>query len=489
MIALPNGPIEVVFSIDTTGSMSRILDEIQARLKDMITRLQADIPGIKFAVIAHGDYCDAEHFYVTKHVDFTDDLPKLCDFMNNVGGTGGGDVSECYELVLRMVRQNLSWTQTSQKVLIMIGDAYPHEPDYPLNTNKIDWKEEVQIYTQSDVHIYGVHVFDDLESEKFFRMISEQTFGEYIKMADFSHVCDVIMAICYRERGAEFLEGYEREVRSRFGLAALDVGLEGVFGALKRVDSKASNASLPTAIRTPPLSPLSSIDSMETDPQTVVPYVDPGSGSVPVSISLVDSTTFQSKTRKFPKSVKRVVTTARKPIPKPATVSAIVNPRLRRERVTVNNFRYSYLDWSVWKLAVQPKSGVATDSKKWINNYDFLVKKSLFRAGFSNTRYLYEFSVQTKPGGKRHVVYCDVINHKKLSSDWRDILNTDDLKDKVDNVMDSKCRIFVRRAVVSRAFRGNKKYSQLKSHVEELYDYVWSQTSTRDLNINGVDIA
>lgn len=139
----PGGPTQIVFSFDTTGSMSAILDEVRGRLQDMIQRLQADIPGINISVVAHGDYCDEEMFYVTKHVDFTDNVMELCNFVNEVGGTGGGDVEECYELVLRLVR-GLSWKGDSQKVLIMIGDAYPHEPDYQLNTLNLDWRDEVQ---------------------------------------------------------------------------------------------------------------------------------------------------------------------------------------------------------------------------------------------------------------------------------------------------------------------------------------------------------
>ena len=38
--------------------MSYILDEVKGRLSDMIQRLQADIPGIRLGVIAHGYYCD-----------------------------------------------------------------------------------------------------------------------------------------------------------------------------------------------------------------------------------------------------------------------------------------------------------------------------------------------------------------------------------------------------------------------------------------------
>ena len=140
----PGGLFEIVFSFDTTGSMSSVIDEVKGRLQDMIQRLQADIPGIRFGVLAHGDYCDEHVFYLEKHIDLTQDIKQLCDFVTDVDGTGGGDPEECYELVLNLAR-TFSWTPGSQRALVMIGDSEPHAPDYGLNKDNIDWREEAKV--------------------------------------------------------------------------------------------------------------------------------------------------------------------------------------------------------------------------------------------------------------------------------------------------------------------------------------------------------
>ena len=62
-----------------------------------------------------------------KLVDFTDDEDSLCDFVRNVGNTGGGDFEECYELVLSEAHEKLTWREGAQKSLVVIGDATPHE--------------------------------------------------------------------------------------------------------------------------------------------------------------------------------------------------------------------------------------------------------------------------------------------------------------------------------------------------------------------------
>lgn len=139
---------QVTISFDTTGSMSAALDEVRTRIAEMIRMLKKDIPGITLSVIAHGDYCDSD-IYVTKHVDFSDDEDKLVDFVKNVEQTGGGDNPECYELVLRLVRTKLSWRRLAQKILIVIGDSYPHPPSYPQNKDRIDWREEARLLAET----------------------------------------------------------------------------------------------------------------------------------------------------------------------------------------------------------------------------------------------------------------------------------------------------------------------------------------------------
>lgn len=143
--SLPNGPLQVVFSFDTTGSMSGALTEVRGRISDMLQRLQADIRDVTTSVVAHGDYDD---IYVTKHVDFTNDLPCLVDFVTTVGSTHGGDEPEAYEVMLRLVRRDLKWTSGSQRVLVVIGDSYPHPPSYPQNKENIDWRKETKLLAE-----------------------------------------------------------------------------------------------------------------------------------------------------------------------------------------------------------------------------------------------------------------------------------------------------------------------------------------------------
>eukprot|EP01084_Bolivina_argentea_P177979 307719_1 len=72
---------EICFSFDTTGSMTPIIDQVRQELKNIIHKLFSQIPNIRIALIAHGDYnCSP---YVIKYCDFTRDSNQLLHFINN----------------------------------------------------------------------------------------------------------------------------------------------------------------------------------------------------------------------------------------------------------------------------------------------------------------------------------------------------------------------------------------------------------------------
>ena len=59
----------------------------------------------------------------------------------------GGDWEECYELVMKQSREDLTWTPGTNKILVMIGDARPHPPkDYGVyfKEEKLNWREEAK---------------------------------------------------------------------------------------------------------------------------------------------------------------------------------------------------------------------------------------------------------------------------------------------------------------------------------------------------------
>ncbi|OWF52051.1 Ariadne-like RING finger protein R811 [Mizuhopecten yessoensis] len=451
----PGGLMEIVFSFDTTGSMSSVLEEVQGRLQDMIQRLQADIPGIRIGVIAHGDYCDKDVFYLTKELDLCTDVVDLCNFVKGVDGTGGGDADECYELILRMVRQNFSWTPASQKILVMIGDANPHEPEYDMNVDNIDWREEINCLHNDGVKIYGVQAFDHEGVEDFYKTISANTEGHYLKLGEFSNICDFLMAICYRERGEDLFFEYEAEVRSRFGQKGINRELEGLFGTLRRYESGASNISTASSKHTP------------------APSTSTGSTSPKIKKTKVPTSAAKQKRKPNRIPNRQIVKQNKKSVKSRGDQKAI-----HREKVTHSSFTCSRLDWSKWRLAYTPLNGTGLSSKRgFITKFrgNCLKRKELF-SGRSRKMALYEVAVQTKIRGKRHVLYSRIVSGNTNNVDWESALlhgGKKRLLGQIQSVIDSGCKVFVRRALVT-------KRHQSRLNSLDKYNYAWSpQKSSR----------
>ncbi|XP_067934658.1 uncharacterized protein [Watersipora subatra] len=239
--SVAGAPLELIFSFDTTGSMYSCLDEVRKNLEKMISRILTDIPNIRIAVFAQGDYCDESSTYVTQFLDFTTDKSKLVKFVKEVKGSGGGDYEECYELVLQQARTELSWTSGSQRALVMIGDAIPHSVadykqimrDFSFVKKAVDWRKEADLLVGIGCRVYSVQCDPGhKESNEFWQGLAFKTYGHYLTLNNFSNVFDFIMAIAYKEQGADELEAYRQEVTNRPGGSGMNADLHALFDSL-----------------------------------------------------------------------------------------------------------------------------------------------------------------------------------------------------------------------------------------------------------------
>ncbi|XP_071118228.1 uncharacterized protein [Haliotis cracherodii] len=452
----PGGLPEIVFSFDTTGSMSGCLAEVRGRLQDMIQRLQADIPAIRIAVFAHGDYCDGSQ--ATKWVDFSTDVNELCKFVKNVSSTGGGgDGGECYELVLRQIGEELSWTPGSNRAIVLIGDEPPHTPSFSGNKLRIDWKKELKSLTNMGVKIYGVEC--GCGGIPFYTTISAESGGRYLQLKDFSNVFDLLMAICYREQGTDMLEAYEKEVRARRADGSLSKDVEGMFTALRDGTTVTSTSKKVTNSR-----------GKKVD---IVPVLSKPARKI---------TTRKSKP-----------TPIRKPKPKKIKTPS-KKPLLNREEIPEDNFVLKDMDWSPWIKVISPRLPAKPDADRWEKRWGdvktgFRTKK-IFNSMKSKPA-LYEIGVQVSRNGRRFVVLNTLCRHLPDNANWETrLLGHRIVKAQVNKVVSQGCSVFVRRT----------EYKTVKSHEKNVqsalltYDYAWrrlrnTRTRARHLVKQGCTIS
>jgi Mg-chelatase subunit ChlD len=123
--------VEVVFVLDTTGSMGGLIAAAKEKIWSIATTLaQAnEAPEISMGLVAYRDRGDT---YVTQVVDLSNDLDSMYGTLMDFAADGGGDDPESVNEALYDAVHKISWTQdpASYKVVFLVGDAPPHM-DYP----------------------------------------------------------------------------------------------------------------------------------------------------------------------------------------------------------------------------------------------------------------------------------------------------------------------------------------------------------------------
>ena len=123
--------IEVVFVLDTTGSMGGLIQAAKEKIWSIASSMaQAQpAPDIRMGLVAYRDRGDA---YVTRVVDLSSDLDSVYATLMDFRAEGGGDGPESVNQALHDAIHKISWGQNpnAYKVVFLVGDAPPHM-DYP----------------------------------------------------------------------------------------------------------------------------------------------------------------------------------------------------------------------------------------------------------------------------------------------------------------------------------------------------------------------
>jgi hypothetical protein len=140
VIAAPVRPvIEVAFVLDTTGSMSGLLEGAKRKIWSIANQMASGqpTPDIRIGLIAYRDRGDA---YVTRRFDLDGDIDAIYAHLQGLSAGGGGDGPESVNQALHEAVEQLSWTPSQEvyKVVFLVGDAPPH----------MDYQDDVQ-YAQS----------------------------------------------------------------------------------------------------------------------------------------------------------------------------------------------------------------------------------------------------------------------------------------------------------------------------------------------------
>lgn len=168
--------VDVVFVLDTTGSMSALLDGAKRKIWE-IARFIAQgqpAPDLRIGLVAYRDVGDE---YVTKFFDLTDDLDGVYQNLLSFSAGGGGDTPEHVAKALHEAVYRASWSarKNALKIVYLVGDAPPHT-DY---SDGFNFHAVSQQARERGIRINTIRCGTDEDTRVAWTTIANRSGGEY----------------------------------------------------------------------------------------------------------------------------------------------------------------------------------------------------------------------------------------------------------------------------------------------------------------------
>jgi hypothetical protein len=116
--------VDVVFAVDTTGSMGGLLDGAKRTVWSIAKHIQStdSNASLRIGLVAYRDIGDD---YVTKDFALTTDLDAVFAELSSYQAAGGGDTPENVDAALDVTLHKMQWRPGAKKLVFLVGDAPP----------------------------------------------------------------------------------------------------------------------------------------------------------------------------------------------------------------------------------------------------------------------------------------------------------------------------------------------------------------------------
>ncbi len=172
-------PLDVLFLIDATGSMSDEIEQLKANMVSVAEQIDAvePRPDVRFAMTVYRDHGD---LFVTRTFDFTPDVTDFTAALRDVVADGGGDYAEALDQGLHDALAEPSWRGgDAVQLVFVIADAPPHLGD-GFESTSVDYAAEALSAATRGVKIHPIASsgLDD-QGEFVLRQLAQLTLGRF----------------------------------------------------------------------------------------------------------------------------------------------------------------------------------------------------------------------------------------------------------------------------------------------------------------------
>jgi von Willebrand factor type A domain len=176
----PAARLEMVFVLDTTGSMGGLLDGAKQRIWGIVNNVMREQhASVRVGLVGYRDRGD---LYVTRVLPLTEDLDKVYTTLMDYEAAGGGDGPEDVRSALSDGVLASGWSAAApdlSQIIFLVGDAPPHN-DY---NDAADTLITASNAVQKGIIVNTIQCGFSRETERAWKMIADSGHGQYFAIA------------------------------------------------------------------------------------------------------------------------------------------------------------------------------------------------------------------------------------------------------------------------------------------------------------------
>lgn len=197
-----NASVDVCFVIDTTGSMGDEIDVVKTKASQLVDTINDTFPDYRIALIDFRDHPIGNmgepgvDYPAKLDCGFTSDRTTIINAINALSIGNGLDWPESQPDALHMALNSLTWRDNAYKIIILITDAPPHDPDVDGIScpDGYDYKSETYSARDKGVHIctIGCSGIEGYNADDLYRWVASETDGIYVDLGSVEDLIEVI---------------------------------------------------------------------------------------------------------------------------------------------------------------------------------------------------------------------------------------------------------------------------------------------------------
>lgn len=172
--------VEVAFVLDSTGSMSGLIEGAKEKIWSIANSIIArdPKPNVRIGLLAYRDRGDD---YITRMHDLTDDIDEVFANLGKIHAGGGGDTPESVNQGLHEAVTLMSWSKDKEtaRMIFLVGDAPPHM-NYD---NDVKYPVTCELAVRAGIVIHTVQCGNMSATTPFWQEIAKLSEGTYIQLS------------------------------------------------------------------------------------------------------------------------------------------------------------------------------------------------------------------------------------------------------------------------------------------------------------------